>query len=442
MKNKEKAKKEICRIIDRHSKEIISTGEKFFMMPEKSFQEFETSFYVEEIFKKAAIPFESGLAITGIRADLRGGKKGPVLALLGELDALAVPSHPFADKHTGAAHACGHHAQLSGLLGAALALKKSGIMAYLSGGIAFMAVPAEEINDISYRLSLKKAGKITFLSGKQEFIRIGCFDDIDMAVMIHTGNGSGAGMAESYNGFVVKLSRFTGRASHSAAAPEQGINALQAANLALAALNAQCETYIDEDRVRVHSILDMPSAAVNVITAEVVMETQVRAANIDAILGTAKKADRALRSGALALGAKVAIETFPGYMPTLQNNALAGIYKKNVTSFIPLKNFYFHPPRASSTDMGDVSQVIPSIHPYLGGAQGKAHSSDYAIKDKYMAYVLPSKVLAMCAIDLLWDDASAAKKIMKESKTPLTIKGYIELQKKNFHKAVYNYTGK
>jgi len=442
MEKKKKAKKEICRIIDQNSKEIISTGEKLFTMPEKSFQEFETSRFVGEIFKKGAIPFESGLAITGIRADLRGGKKGPVLALLGELDALAVPSHPFADKHTGAAHACGHHAQLSGLLGAALALKKSGIMESLSGGIAFMAVPAEEINDINYRLSLKKAGRITFLSGKQEFIRIGCFDDVDMAVMIHTGSGGGAGLAESYNGFVVKLSRFTGRASHSAAAPELGINALQAANLALTALNAQCETYMDQDRVRVHSVIDIPSAAVNVITAEAVVETQVRAASIEAILGTAKKADRALRSGAMALGAKVAIETLPGYMPALQNKALTDIYKKNATSFIPEKDFFFHPPRSSSTDMGDVSQVVPSIHPYLGGAQGKAHSSDYEIKDKYMAYVLPAKVLAMCAIDLLWDDASAAKRIIKESKTPFTIKGYIELQKKNFHKAVYNYTGK
>jgi amidohydrolase len=353
-----------------------------------------------------------------------------------------VPSHPFADKKTGAAHACGHHAQLSGLLGAALALKESGIMAYLSGGVAFMAVPAEEINDINYRLSLKKAGKITFLSGKQEFIRIGCFDDIDMAVMIHTGNVNGAGMAESYNGFLVKLSRFTGRASHSASAPEMGINALQAANLALAALNAQGETYLDQDHVRVHSVTEIPSAAVNVITAEVFMETQVRAAEIGAILSAAKKADRALRSGALALGAKVAIQTCPGYMPAVQNKGLTVIYKKNATCFIPEENFYFHPPRASSTDMGDVSQVIPSIHPYLGGAQGKAHSCDYRIKDKYMAYVLPAKVLALCAIDLLWDDASAAKKIMKESKTPLTIQGYLELQKKNFHKAVYNYTEK
>ena len=90
--------------------------------------------------------------------------------------------------------------------------------------------------------------------------------------------------------------------------------------------------------------------------------------------------------------------------------------------------------------MGDVSQIIPSIHPYLGGAEGSSHGCNYNIKDKEMAYVTSAKMLALCAIDLLWDDAGEAKKIIKETKTPYTKEEYLALQEKNFKKMVYNYT--
>jgi metal-dependent amidase/aminoacylase/carboxypeptidase family protein len=257
--------------------------------------------------------------------------------------------------------------------------------------------------------------------------------------MIHGYSGKAAGITESYNGFIFKVSNFTGRASHSAAAPHLGINALYAANHALSALNAQKDTYVDEEHVRVHSVFEILSPAVNVVPSDVVMETQVRAGTVNAILDAAKKTDRALKSGALALGAKVSIQTIPGYMPTIQNKSLADIYKKNVIPFIPGEKFYYNPPKASSTDMGDVSQIMPAIHPYLGGWSGDVHGSNFEISDKYLAYVVPAKALALCAIDLLWDDASLAKNIMRESKPSMTKKEYLAIQEKNFNKAVYDY---
>ncbi len=438
MESKEKAKKELCRIVDKHSNEIIEIGENILRMPEKGFQEFKTSSYVQEVFKKANIPFKSGLAITGVRADLICGKKGPVIAVIGELDALAVPSHPFADKQTGAAHACGHNSQISGIIGAAIAISESGVLPYLGGKIAFMAVPAEEFNDMNYRLSLRKQGKISFLSGKQEFIKIGCFDDINISMMIHAS--STTGIAESYNGFVFKVSRFEGRASHAAASPHIGINALQSAHIALAALNAQNETYLDEEHARVHSIFEISSPAVNVIASEVLMETQIRASTVNSILEAAKKADRAIMAGALALGAKVSIETIPGYMPMVQNKVLVDIYKNNLTSFIKSEDFHYIPYQASSTDMGDVSQIMPAIHPYLAGWKGVSHGNDFKVVDKYMAYVLPAKVLAMCLVDLLWDNASSAKKIIRETQVPLTKEKYLKIQEKNFNTVVYDYS--
>ncbi len=440
MISREKAKKNICRIIDEESSRIIKIGEDILRMPEKGFQEFKTSAYVQECFGKEGIPFRSGLAVTGVRADLGGGSKGPRIALMGELDALSVPEHPFADVETGAAHACGHNAQLSGMLGAAIGLKRSGVLEHLAGSISFMAVPAEELNDMNYRLDLRKKRKISFMSGKQEFIKIGCFDDIDMAIMIHGSEGRGAGVSESYNGFLFKVSRFTGRAAHSAASPHLGVNALQAASLALSALNAQNETYLDEERARIHSIFEIPSAAVNVVPAGVVMETQVRASNVESILGASKKADRALKAGALALGAKVAIQTIPGYMPTIQNKGLIEIYRQNVIPFIPGQKFYFNPPKASSTDMGDVSQIMPAIHPYMGGWKGSPHGRNFEVTDKNLAYVVPAKVLALCAIDLLWDKAGQAMSILRETKPALTKKRYLEIQEKNFNRSLYDYS--
>ena len=115
-----------------------------------------------------------------------GGSPGPALAVIGELDSLIVNEHPHADSETGAAHACGHHCQMGMIMGAAIALKQPEVLEHLSGRLAFMAVPAEEYIEIEYRDSLRRAGKLEFLGGKPEMVRLGEFDDIDLAMMCHT----------------------------------------------------------------------------------------------------------------------------------------------------------------------------------------------------------------------------------------------------------------
>src|SRR5262249_62094002 len=90
---------------------------------ELGFKEFKTSRLVEDTLGKLGLSPRGGLAVTGVRADLPGrAGDGPTFALLGELDALVVVGHPDADPATGAAHACGHHAQIPSLLGAAQGL--------------------------------------------------------------------------------------------------------------------------------------------------------------------------------------------------------------------------------------------------------------------------------------------------------------------------------
>lgn len=132
---------------------------------------------------------------------------GPTLALIGELDALVVSSHSLADPETGAAHACGHNAQVTAVLGATMALVETGAMRYLAGRVVPVAVPAEEYGDIGWRLEQARAGHLEFLGGKPELIRHGHFDAVDMVLLIHTSSRKDdniAGVSASNNGCVVK----------------------------------------------------------------------------------------------------------------------------------------------------------------------------------------------------------------------------------------------
>ena len=145
------------------------------------------------------------------------------------------------------------------MVGAAYGLVAAGVSEELAGEIAFFAVPAEEYVEIDYRLGLVGEGKIAFLGGKPELVELGHFDDVDMAVMIHTKSSAqteeAVGIAHSSNGFLAKNVRFIGRAAHAGVAPEKGVNALSAATLALSAIDAQRETFRDQDCVRVHPII-------------------------------------------------------------------------------------------------------------------------------------------------------------------------------------------
>ena len=100
--------------IDHHGAEIIELGEAIRRHPELGFKEFKTSKLVAQTFERMGLAPRTGLALTGVRADAAGrAGDGPTLALFGELDGLVVVGHPVADPETGAAHACGHNAQVA-----------------------------------------------------------------------------------------------------------------------------------------------------------------------------------------------------------------------------------------------------------------------------------------------------------------------------------------
>src|SRR5207247_9722650 len=214
--------------------------------PELGFKEVRTARLVEETFRKLGLAPRAGLALTGVRADAEGRLgAGPTFAVLGELDALVVAGHPAGGPQAGAAHACGHNAQIAGMLGAAMALLDAKAFDQLAGRVAFFSGPAEEYGDIEWRVSQARAGKLEFLGGKPELLRLGHFDDVDLAMMIHTTSRAEegkAGVPASNNGCIVKTVRYIGRAAHAGGAPHMGVTALYAPQIGLMSSHAIRET--------------------------------------------------------------------------------------------------------------------------------------------------------------------------------------------------------
>src|SRR5262249_25723611 len=218
--------------------------------------------------------------------------------------------------------------------------------------------------DIEWRVNRAREGKLEFLGGKPELLRLGEFDDVDLALLIHSTPRPEEGktaIAASNNGCIVKTVRYIGRAAHAGGSPHLGINALYAAQVGLTAINAIRETFRDEDTIRVHPIITHGGSQVNVIPAEVRLETYVRGKTVEAILDAEKKVDRCLRAGALALGATVEIETLPGYMPMACDATMARHYEANAARLVGAEHYRQIGHRTGSTDMGDLSMVMPIL---------------------------------------------------------------------------------
>ena len=426
-------KERIAAVVESHRDDIVEVGETIMRNPELGFKEFETAALVQRKFDELELDYRAGLARTGVKARIDTGRPGPTLALIGELDALTVAGHPQENPETHAAHACGHNAQIAGLMGAAAALSDPTILRDLCGSIVLFAVPAEEYVEVEYRHGLVQAGELEFLGGKPELIARGEFDDVDLAMMIHTHsrpdeNGMAA-VTASNNGCVVKQIRYLGKAAHAGGAPHLGINALYAAHIGLAAINAVRETFRDDDAIRVHPIITRGGDLVNVIPADVTLETYVRGKTTDAIDAAAVKVDRALKSGALALGAEVEIITLPGYLPLVNDGDLAELFMANQRVVHGDADVRRQEHRTGSTDMGDVSHIMPALHPSMAGAVGSNHAVDWAIADPQMAYLEPAKALAWMAADLLGNGAQEARRVLDNFQPRMSKAEYLAYQR-------------
>ena len=402
----DKTEQKIVDIIDAHRNEIIAFAKDIYTHAELGYKEYRTAEKFASFMKNLGLETKEGLAVTGVKAYLNEEEKTNVsLALIGELDALRIPEHKYSNPETQGAHCCGHHAQLAGVIGAALALTNEDVKKELDGQVVFFAVPAEEYGEIEFKNSLTAQGKIRYGGGKCELIRIGAFDDIDLDIVHHTGDKDISVGSHSNNGFVSKVIRYKGLAAHAAGTPHLGVNALNAASLGLSALAYQRETFRDDDHVRIHPIITKGGNLVNVVPDEVVIETLVRAANKDAIADAAAKTDRAFKAGAMA-AAEIAAQTSENDYQIVQEDT--------------------HAYSGGSTDVGDVQHLQPVLTFNTGGKVSSLHSVDFDIVDEELAYVVTAKIFALSAYRLLRDGAVKAKEIVANYQPIFTKEEYIK----------------
>lgn len=370
---------------------------------------------MKKVFENLGYEITEADGITGFYTILDTGRPGPEVLILAELDSVICPNHPEANPETGAVHACGHNAQCAALIGVAAALKDSEVQKELWGRVRLCVVPAEELLELDYRNQLRKQGKIKYFSGKTEFLSRGYFDGVDMAFMVHAAPVYT--IVKGAVGCITKQITYKGKAAHAGGAPWDGVNALYAANCGINAVNAIRETFKEEDIIRFHPIITKGGEMVNGIPDETVMESYVRGVSFDAICKANEKINRALCGGALSMGANVKIKDELGYAPLINDDNMikaAELAAKDI-----LKKYEFTVSGdigSGSTDMGDLSCIMPVVHPYAGGAAGKSHGSDYKIEDPVAACVDNAKFQLRLLNLLLSNKAVMAKKIIKEYK--------------------------
>ena len=392
--------------------------------PELGFREEKTAEILLDALSGTGARIQTGLAITGIRAEL-GPAGAPAIYLVADMDAILTPGV------TGdVAHACGHNAQMAVMVAAFKALAAARVHEREGARIVFLGTPAEEYLEMEYRMGLRAAGRVRFLSGKQEMLRLGVFDDAAVVLKYHSmpdreTGGAVATVNGTLNGFMAKRASFIGRSAHSGACPEKGINALNAASIAMLAIHAQRETFLDSDHIRVHPVMKSGGLTVNTVPDLAVLETYVRGASYAAIADAGAKVDRALAAGAVAVGGSVRIANMPGYQPLRGDPALGEVLGEAARSVVDESLIDFADQSSASDDIGDVASLVPTCQLGYSGFAGSIHGADFRCVDTGRAYREPSRILAATAYELARSGGALAASIRGSFKPVFTRDEYV-----------------
>ncbi len=372
-------KKQIYQAVESVKDELFYINKQMYLNPEIGYQEYESAKMLVDMLKKEGFEVEAPYAgmDTAFRAVYDSGKPGPTIAILAEYDALP-----------GIGHGCGHNVIATGTLGAAVGFKRA--VKDFTGKLVYLGAPAEE-------------GAVDNAGGKVLMVDAGVFKDIDAAIMFHpttVRHGLGGTSNARYAMEVV----FKGKTSHAAGAPHLGINALDAAILSFNNWNA-LRQHVKPD-VRIHGVITEGGEAPNIIPDRAVIRMYVRAEDADYLEEVVEKVRNCIRAGALATGATVEMrQTANTYKNMVTNSVLANLFADNLEALGEEVDREVRS-GAGSTDMANVSQEVPGIHPYISISPERlnGHSTDLAdatiSKSGEHGIVVSAKTLASVAWDL------------------------------------------
>jgi len=381
----EKLKALVIGEIDARRHQLSELSLKIHSSPELGFQEVKAAVWLTQFLEENGFSMERGICElpTAFRGSYGRGK--PAIAILAEYDALPKLGH-----------ACGHNLIAAGGVGAAVASKLA--IDQFGGSILVIGTPAEEL-----------------YGGKVIMADRGAFDNLDTAMMVHPGTGDTATTrALACQALEVE---FFGKAAHAAARPEAGINALEAMLNSFAAINSLRQHI--KDKARIHGIITDGGEAANVVPAHSAGAFLVRAED-DAYLDELKgRVINCFIGAATASGARLEYEWGDiRYAPLRNNLTLARLFRQNMQS-LGRKVKLSDPSQAfGSTDMGNVSQLVPSIHSRVAIATEEvlAHSPQFteaaASEAGIKGLLDAAKALAMTVVDLVANPEIVTK--MKE----------------------------
>ena len=375
-------KQQVQAEVDRLTPDLLATSRFLHANPELAYEEHRAAERLSAILEEHRLAVTRGVASLPTAFTARAGSGKPRIAFLAEYDALP-----------GLGHACGHNLIGTASLGAALAVKA--ILDRVPGEVLVVGCPAEE----------KGGGKIAL-------VEAGVFAGADAAMLVHPSNRTE----------IVKLAlgmrelavEFFGKASHAAASPEQGINALDAVVLSYTGISALRQQVRPD--ARIHGIITHGGQAPNIIPDYAAARFYVRALDLPYLETLSRRVVACFEAAAQATGCRVRI-TPAGcdYHPYKPAYVLAELFQRNLEALGEVVDQGPVDRELGSTDVGNVSQVVSTIQPMLQISPREvtchmAAFADAAISDAgHRGMLQAAKAMAMTAVDLLVEPAHLAR---------------------------------
>ncbi|WP_430784978.1 M20 family metallopeptidase [Actinoplanes sp. G11-F43] len=371
-------------VVDEWQARLIGLSHRLHAEPEVAFAEHASAAKLAALLREAGFTVETGVA--GLPTALTGtyGDGDLTIGLCAEYDALP-----------GIGHGCGHNLICASSAGAAIALRSAADRHGFR--IKVLGTPAEESG-----------------GGKQLMLERGAFDDVTVAMMAHPGPAADrAGAGDSTQACTRFEVTFRGKPAHAAGAPWDGVNAADAAVVAQVAIGLLRQQTLPHHRIA--GFVRSGGDKTNIIPEKTILEYEVRTPGSTELTELRRRVWACFEAGALATGATVEFRrTEPDYLDLRNDDWLIETYAGHLQAFgrsaLPLPGGL----TTASTDMGNISHVIPSIHPMIGlrGVVAMPHTHEFAAQaitpaaDEAMLHA--AKLLARTAVDLATDPSRRA----------------------------------